>query len=161
MQSNQRSNYAVGIGQRPKRLARLAVLALATLASSASAQQEALRIVKKTIYAQDTPEWRQIREWLVQHPSTIHGKRLGDPDQLSAVSLDYSVSLPAATRAVPRPLPLPATGTPGDSIAIESCTQGYLQSWHYVPDDSPQHRWDLQSYTLKLSAACPGGADQG
>ncbi|WP_369934776.1 hypothetical protein [Xanthomonas tesorieronis] len=161
MQSNQRSTHAAGIAQRPQRLARLAVLALAALAGSASAQQEALRIVKRSVYAQDTPEWRQIREWLVQHPSAIDGKRLGDPDQLSAVSLDYNVSLPAATRAVPSPLPLPATGTPGDSIAIESCAQGYLQSWHYVPDDSPQHRWNLQSYTLKLTAACPGGADLG
>ncbi|MBB4127554.1 hypothetical protein GGR77_002868 [Xanthomonas translucens] len=161
MQSNQRSTQAAGIAQRPKRLARLSVLVLAALAGSASAQQEALRIVKRTVYAQGTQEWRQIREWLVQHPSAIDGKRLGDPDQLSAVSLDYNVSLPAATRAVPRPLPLPATGTPGDSIAIESCVQGYLQSWHYVPDDSPQHRWNLQSYTLTLTAACPGGADLG
>ncbi|MBN6114356.1 hypothetical protein [Xanthomonas bonasiae] len=161
MQSNNGTNQAAGVGQRPKRLASLAVLALAALAGSASAQQDPLRIVTKTVYAKDTPEWRQIRAWLVQHPSTIDGKRLGDPDQLSAVSLDYSVSLPAATRAVPRPLPLPATGTPGDIIAIASCAQGYLQSWHYVPDDSPQHRWGLQSYTLKLTAACPGGASGG
>ncbi|QNH23117.1 hypothetical protein HEP73_04068 [Xanthomonas sp. GW] len=160
MQSKNGTNHAAGIGQRPKRLASIAVLTLAALAGSASAQQEALRIVTKTVYAKDTPEWRQIREWIVQHPSTIEGKRLGDPDQLSAVSLDYSVSMPAATRAVPRPLPLPATGTPGDSIAIASCAEGYLQSWHYVPDDSPQHRWDLQSYSLELTAACPGGASQ-
>ncbi|MQS43802.1 hypothetical protein FFY77_19760 [Xanthomonas translucens pv. translucens] len=161
MQSNQDTDHAAGVGQRPTRLARSAVLTLALLAGSASAQQDALQVATSTTYALGTPEWRQLRDWLVQHPATMQGKRVGDPAQLGAVTLAYSATRPATTRTVPQPLPLPATGAPGDSIAIASCAQGYLQSWHYVPDESPQHRWDLQSYSLKLTAACPGGASQG
>lgn len=161
MQSSDGTDPRVGLRPRSMRLPHMAVLALAALAGSASAQQDALRIVTRTVHAAGTPEWRQIREWLLQHPETINGKRLGDPDQLSAVSLDYSAGKPAATRTVPRPVPLPATGTPGDSIAIASCAQGYLQSWKYGVDDSPQHRWSLQSYSLTLSAACADGAGAG
>ncbi len=101
MQPSDGSDRGAGVGQRAQdrlaqRLLSIAALTLTALTGGAHAQQDALRIATRTVYAKDTPEWRQVREWLVQHPSTIDGERLGDPDQLSAVSLDCSVGMPAA-----------------------------------------------------------------
>ncbi|WP_369977385.1 hypothetical protein [Xanthomonas bundabergensis] len=161
MHSRNRTSPGTGLRPRATRLPRLALLALAALAGGANAQQDSLQIASRTTYAAGTPEWRQLRDWLTQHASAIDGKRLGDPGQLGAVTLAYSATKPVTTGTVPRPLPLPATGTPGDSIGISSCAQGYTQSWNYIADDSQGNRWTLQSYSLKQTEPCPGGASQG
>lgn len=161
MQSHNGTSPGTGLRPRSTPLPRLAVLALAALAGGANAQQDSLQIASRTTYAAGTPEWRQLRDWLTQHSSAIDGKRLGDLEQLGAMTLAYSATKPVTTGTVPKPLPLPATGAPGDSIGISSCAQGYTQSWHYVADDLQGYRWSLQSYSLKQTAACPGGASQG
>lgn len=139
----------------------LAALPLVAPAGNADTPQDTLQIATRTSHAPGTPQWRQIHDWLAQHSAAMDGKPKGDPERLGTITLAYSTTRPMTTGPIPQPVPLPATGMPGDTIGIASCAQGHLQTWNYVIDDGQDHRWILQSYSLKQAASCPDGARQG
>lgn len=109
----------------------------------------------ETTYPSESPEALQVRKWLTEHAISTSGDAVGDINVLGDVRVARTLSQASAKAVRPEGvalLPLPASGRPGDSIAIVSTSGQGIQSWTYLwePDDNGG-TWHLQSYNRKLS----------
>lgn len=162
---HRRCDVAVGNGRTRARHARwlMGPLLLALLSPAACAAPnppDSLRVSSTNTYVAGTPEWRQVRDWLVQHRTRSDGARMGNLNQLGPIVLTYARALPPATERLPAPLPLPANGSTGDSIAITSCADSVRQSWRYGVEAHPTVAWVLASFATSQAEDCKQADDR-
>ncbi|UYK85373.1 hypothetical protein NG827_02865 [Xanthomonas sacchari] len=137
---------------------RLLLTLLPLAAHAATEPPDSLRVSSTNQYAAGTPAWRQVRDWLAQHRTRSDGARMGDLDQLGPIVLSYARALPPASEQLPAPLPLPADGSTGDSIAIASCSGGVRQTWLYSVEARSAGAWTLTSFATSRTADCTQAA---
>jgi len=116
------------------------------------AQQSLTRAVAtNATYAAGSAEVRDIRSWLLRNAEYHNGAMIGDPDRLGAVRVTYTAVASAvqslASPGDQPPVPLPATGNPGDTMSITSSSRGYTQTWTYQRvGSSTSGSWSLIEY---------------
>lgn len=134
------------------------LLALALMAGTSvfpvSAQVQVQHtLTTEATYRLGSPEAHQVQQWLAAHAAYANGGMVGDIDQLGDIHIAYKLSQDT-TKAAPGgspPVPLPASGRPGDSISISSTSGNIIQTWTYSwLSNSTGGGWYLQSYTWKL-----------
>ncbi|MBB5942403.1 hypothetical protein [Xanthomonas sp. 3307] len=120
-------------------------------------------VVTTSTYTEKSIEKQAVVAWLQQHAEHVNGKLIGEFDRVGDVTVTYSRETEAG-RAYPQspgdgpPVPLPASGRPGDTISVSSCSRGTNQTWSYTwVSNSAGGTWVLTSYKYN-QMACGSGS---
>ena len=112
-------------------------------------------------YHANTAEATAVKRWLIDRASrTEQGQSLGDFDNLGNITI--RVDTPSSGNALSNPyppVPLPASGSQGQTISIGSCGGGISQQWVYLwVGTSGNGGWVLQSYSFTRVKSCASSA---
>ncbi len=141
----------------------LFALCVSSLSVIASAQGQEMRVKtgSETTYVAGSSEAVEVKRWLIEQ--TLAGDStlaLGDFDHIGAVTVCVMRSGATKNTLTPvPPIPLPASGTPGSTIGISSCSGGISQEWVYmwVTPNNGFGSWVLQSYNFMRVKTCASG----
>ncbi len=108
-------------------------------------------------YPARSREANAVLDWLQQNRAFDEdGAAIGRLGSLGDIRVSYtrtdsSFALPASPGSNP-PVPLPASGSPGDVITIESTSGGIHQSWTYEwrLNGRGSYAWILTSYLYQI-----------
>lgn len=144
------------------RIALLTMLAWATSTGSVCAAETYTQSVATVSnYRAGSVQAQQVQAWLVQHASHVDGNLMGDP----GISGDVRVSMTSTTvtkaggvqtmsTGAPPPVPLPFTGSPGDTITITVTAGGKKQTWTYKwVGSATSGQWILIAYSFETIGA--------
>jgi hypothetical protein len=142
-----------------KRWKLISLLFIALIIVGGGQVQAASPIVKFTTaatatYRANSSEAQDVQQWLARNAKFVNGSMLGDLDKIGDIEIVYAR---AGTSASPTagpggpgggpPVPLPATGNPGDQISITSSSGGWTQTWSYTwTSSSGGGFWQLVEY---------------
>jgi len=149
---------------RARSVAAVASLALLlTIGSVYAASRDGITVAVSTeaSYRAGTTEAKSIQFWLQKNAQYANGQMVGEPAKLGDVTVIYQTSSGSRQSAVGDgpPVPLPASGKPGDKISISSTSGGVTQTWSYSwQGSSSGGQWILTSYTwVKSTNTTPTG----
>ncbi|MGH8085400.1 MAG: hypothetical protein ACREPV_09005 [Lysobacter sp.] len=126
--------------------------ALAVVSTAAFASDASRRVVTTEMtYSADSVETQQIQRWLADHAVRKgNGQIIGAPSELGevriAITTAESMVQPMVIGAPP--VPLPASGSPGDRISVTSSNSRFSETWQYRWEGSANGggKWVLVSY---------------
>ena len=136
-------------------------IVLACVASLPLQAQVKYRSSVQATYRANTAEAAAVKRWLIDRASrTEQGQLLGDFDSLGETTVRVDTPSPGNTFSDPYPpVPLPAGGSPGQTIGISSCGGEISQQWVYLwVGTSGNGGWVLQSYSSTRVKSCASNA---
>ena len=134
-------------------------------AGNASAKPVTVGTSVEATYKKGTIEAQQVERWLADHVEFSGSDPLGDFGNLGTIVVRYATTHKNDAAKIGimgvgdnPPVPLPAGGSPGDTISITSCGGTVSQTWSYEwVSDSNGGRWVLVSYSYMRVKSCSGG----